>query len=456
MVVVQFSRRAPWLVVALGTVIVFTTLGLHHAFGFFLDPVTTSLPGVSRDSFGLAIAIQNLVWGFSQPLAGMVADRYGSGRVLFVGGLLYAGGLLVTAASSGPVGLHIGLGVLVGLGLGCATYAVVLGAVGRAFAPERRTRALGIASVGGAIGIFCSVPITLGLITRFGWEGALIGLAALAASVCVAAPFLAGRNDATAMQRSLGQALGEALRHRGFVLLVLGFFVCGFQLAFIATHLPSFLLDRQMPLWVGGAALTLVGLTNIAGTLGCGMLGDFFSKTRLLAVLYTLRALITLWFLVMSISPTTTLVFAAVMGLTWLGTVPLTSGVVAQMFGVTYIGTLVGIVFFMHQVGSFLGAWLGGLAFAPQVQLWSDPTGRMLVVPTVPMRTEIIQQRIIWTVAVGQSGWRRSRHPVRPQPLPPMPNTMRSARLADGAGLRQGHPDLAGDQRLSATPVENV
>lgn len=354
---------SPWLVVGFGTLIVFTTLGMRHAFGFFLDPITTTLTGVNRDSFGLAVAIQNLVWGFSQPLAGMIADRYGTARVIFVGGILYTAGLLITAASTGPIGIHIGFGVFVGLGLGCATFAVVLGAVGRAFPPERRTTALGVASVGGAVGIFCSVPITIWLITQFGWQGALVSIAALAATVCLAAPFLAGRSDRSSTQQSLGDALRQAIRHRGFLLLVLGFFVCGFQLAFFATHLPAYLLDRQMPLWVGGAALGLIGLTNIVGTFGCGVLGDRMSKTRLLTGLYTVRGVIALWFLLTPISPATVMIFAAVMGFTWLGTVPLTSGVVAQIFGVRYIGTLVGIVFLMHQVGSFLGAWLGGVVY---------------------------------------------------------------------------------------------
>lgn len=355
--------RSPWVVVAFGTFIVFTTLGMRHAFGFFLEPVTSALPGVNRDTFGLAIAIQNLVWGFSQPVAGMIADRYGTGRVVGAGGAFYAVGLLVAAASEGATGLYFGFGLLIGIGLGCATFAVVLGAVGRAFRADRRSTALGIASVGGAVGVFASVPITLGLISLVGWQGALIGIAALATTVCLAAPFLAGKSETGDAKQSLAEALRQAMCHRGFVLLVLGFFVCGFQLAFFATHLPAYLLDQGMPLWVGGAALGLIGLTNIGGTLLCGILGDRFSKTRLLAGLYFVRGVITLWFVLTPMSPFTVMIFAAVMGATWLGTVPLTSGVVAQIFGVQYIGTLVGIVFLMHQVGSFLGAWLAGVAY---------------------------------------------------------------------------------------------
>lgn len=354
---------SPWLIVTMGTVIVFVTVGMRHAFGFFLEPMTTALPGVNRDSFGLAMAIQGLAWGASQPLAGIAADRWGSGRVIFLGGLCYAAGLVVAAFAAGPLGLYLGLGLLVGLGLGCATFAVVLGAVGRAYPGRGQSRAMGIATVGGAIGIFCSVPITLALISWLHWQGALIALGGLGALVCLSAPFLAGRGSGAAGGQALSAALREAAGHRGFVLLVLGFFVCGFQLAFLGTHLPAYLIDSGLPLWVGGAALTLIGLTNVVGTYVCGALGERFSRTRLLATLYTMRGLVTAWYLLVPISATTTLIFAAGMGITWLGTVPLTSGAVARMFGVRYLAMLVGIVFFMHQVGSFLGAWLGGVAF---------------------------------------------------------------------------------------------
>lgn len=247
------QAASPWLVLGFGTLITFVTLGMRHAFGFFLEPVTSELPGVDRDSFGLAIALQNLVWGLSQPFAGMIADRYGSARVLFLGGLCYAGGLLVAAFSTGPVGLYIGFGGLIGIGLGCATFAVVLGAVGRVFPDERRSSVLGIATLGGATGMFFAVPLTLGLLTWLGWQGTLLALAGMGLLVCLAAPFLIGRSEGSASQQSLSEALREAL--------------------------------------------------------------------------------------------------------------PLTSGVVARLFGVRYLATLVGVVFFMHQVGGFLGAWIGGLVF---------------------------------------------------------------------------------------------
>lgn len=356
-------ERKGWTVLAFGALIVFIAMGMRHSFGLFLAPVTQDLPGLSREAFGFAIALQNLLWGLGQPFAGMAADRFGSARVIFLGGLLYGGGLIFAAMSTGPLGLNLSLGVMIGLGLSCTSYAVVLGAVGRHFPAERRSSALGIASVGGSVGIFFSVPITLGLIANLGWVGAFLGLAGIAAIMCVAAPQLRGRTVTAGPEQSMGAALKEAMQHRGFLMLVLGFFVCGFQLAFIGTHLPAYLADQRLELWVGGAALAVIGATNIVGTLGCGMLGDRLSKKKILAVLYLTRAAATAWFILTPISPATTIVFGAIMGFTWLGTVPLTTGIVAQVFGPRYLATLVGIVFLLHQVGSFLGAWLGGFAF---------------------------------------------------------------------------------------------
>jgi len=223
--------------------------------------------------------------------------------------------------------------------------------------------ALGIASLGGSIGIFLSVPVTLALIDTLDWSLALLTLGCIALAICVMAPVLSGKAVSEGPEQSLGAALGEALRHKGFVLLVLGFFVCGFQLAFIGTHLPAYLLDRHLDPWLGGAALATIGIANIFGTLACGAIGDRMSKKNTLAVLYLVRAAVVAGFILLPPSGATTLVFAAVIGLTWLGTVPLTTGIVAQVFGPRYLATLVGIVFLMHQTGSFLGAWLGGLAF---------------------------------------------------------------------------------------------
>ncbi len=355
--------RDPRLVLLAGALVALIALGMRHAFGLFLDPITRTLQGVDREAFGFAIALQNLIWGLAQPFAGIVADRFGSARVILIGGLLYAGGLIWAATSATPIGLTLGLGLLVGLGLSATSYAVVLGAVGRRFAPERRSTALGLASLGGSIGIFLSVPVTLGLIDALGWSMAFLSLGAVALVICLLAPVLSGRAEVDGPEQTLGDALSEALRHRGFALLVLGFFVCGFQLAFIGTHLPAYLLDRDLDLWLGGAALATIGATNIVGTLACGALGDRVSKKSLLAVLYLIRAGVVALFLLTPPSAASTLIFAAVIGVTWLGTVPLTSGIVAQVFGPRYLATLVGVVFLMHQLGSFLGAWLGGLVF---------------------------------------------------------------------------------------------
>lgn len=353
----------PRLVLAAGAIVAMIALGMRHSFGLFLDPITQALQGVDRESFGFALALQNLLWGLAQPFAGMIADRYGSARVVLVGGALYASGLICASASSSAFGLTLGFGVLVGAGLSATSYAVVLGAVGRRFPPERRSTALGIASLGGSVGIFLSVPITLGLIDAFHWPLALISLAFIALTICVMAPMLTGRADAEGPEQSLLDALSEALGHRGFVLLVVGFFVCGFQLAFIGVHLPAYLLDRNLDAWLGGAALATIGATNIAGTFICGAIGDRLSKKKVLATLYIVRAIVVTAFVLAPPSAITTLIFAGLIGFTWLGTVPLTSGIVAQIFGPRYLATLVGVVFLMHQIGSFLGAWLGGLIF---------------------------------------------------------------------------------------------
>ncbi len=357
------SASTAQLVLVAGAMIALVALGMRHSFGLFLDPVIREVQTVNRETFGLAIALHNLMWGIAQPFAGMIADKHGSARVIFGGGLLYATGLVVASQSTSAAGFIIGLGLLVGLGLSATSYAVVLGAVGRRFPPERRSRALGIASLGGSIGIFLSVPLTLGLIDTLGWSMALLGLGATALIICLLSPVLSGCAASAGPEQALRSAVNEALRHKGFILLVLGFFVCGFQLAFIGTHLPAYLLDRHLDPWLGGAALATIGATNIVGTYLFGALGDRASKRKILAGLYLARALFVLIFVFSPPSTVGTLLFAGAMGLTWLGTVPLTSGIVAQIFGARYLATLVGIVFLMHQLGGFLGAWLGGLVF---------------------------------------------------------------------------------------------
>ena len=357
------ALKGPILVLIAGGVVVFLAVGLRHSFGLFLNPVTESLSAINRETFGFALALQNLTWGLAQPIAGMIADRFGTARVVFVGGALYASGLVCASMSSTALGLTLGFGLLVGIGLSATTYAVVLGAVGRRFPPEKRTTALAIATLGGSIGIFLSVPITVSLVEHLRWPIALAVLAILALMMCLMAPLLSGKSEAGEPGQSIRTSLVEALCHRGYVLLILGFFVCGFQLAFIGIHLPAYLLDRQLGEWLGGAALATIGAANIFGTLAFGALGDRLSKKNVLAVLYVIRAAVIAAYVFAPQTAVSTLVFSAIIGFTWLGTVPLTTGIVAQIFGARYLATLVGIVFLMHQLGSFLGAWLGGLAF---------------------------------------------------------------------------------------------
>lgn len=357
------SPRAAQLALLAGAIITMIALGMRHAFGLFLEPVTQALPNVDRESFGFAIALHNLMWGLAQPFAGMAADRFGSARIILAGGILYGAGLWIASSSTSAVSLSVGFGLLIGLGLSATSYAVVLGAVGRRFAPERRSTALGIASLGGSLGIFLSVPLTMTLIDGLGWSVALIGLASLSLLICFLSPALAGRAEETGPAQSLGEALSEALHHKGFVLLVLGFFVCGFQLGFIGTHLPAYLMDQRLGDWLGGAALTTIGAANLVGTFFFGAMGDRMSKKRLLTLLYLARSVIVTVFIVSEPSTASSLLFAATLGFTWLGTVPLTSGIVAQVFGARYLATLIGVVFLMHQLGGFLGAWLGGLLF---------------------------------------------------------------------------------------------
>jgi predicted MFS family arabinose efflux permease len=358
------SRRA-WVVLTMGALVISIALGVRQSFGIFLAPIGADL-GAGREVFGFAIALQNLIWGLSQPFAGMIADRWGSGRVIAAGGVLYALGLWLTTVSVDPTSLYLSLGLLIGLGLSGTTFAVVLGAVGRLFPPEKRSVALGLTTAGGSLGLFFVVPGAQAVLSSAGWVVAILALAALAAFMAVLAPALGGRPaepETPAERQTLGEALAEARVHGGYWLLTIGFFVCGFQLAFIATHLPAFLGDRAVAPWVGGAALSLIGLFNVVGSYVCGVLGARRSKARLLTGLYLARSAVIAGFFVVPITEASALVFAALMGLLWVGTVPLTSGLVAQIFGPRYMATLFGIVFLAHQLGSFAGAWLGGAIF---------------------------------------------------------------------------------------------
>ncbi len=355
--------RPLWIVVVAGGTIVGLAVGFRQSMGLFLPSISADL-GIGRESFALGMGLMNLVWGVSAPFAGALADRHGAGRVTAGGGICYAVGLLVLTASGEGSQLLLG-GALIGLGLSGAGYTVVLGTVGRLTPPEHRGRALGLVAMGGSIGQFVALPYTQVLIGGFGWAA---GLAILAASALLIVPLavgIAGRPyvDNAAAAQSMGEAFAEAWGDRNFWLLNAGFFVCGFHLAFIAIHLPGFLADKGFQPWLAATALTVVGICNIVGSYVCAAMGERFRKKNVLSVLYLARAAIFALFLAVPVSEYSVMAFAAAMGFLWLGTVPLTSGLVAQLYGTTYMSMVFGMVFFGHQVGGFLGAWLAGRAY---------------------------------------------------------------------------------------------
>jgi predicted MFS family arabinose efflux permease len=359
-------KRTGWVIFS-AAAIVTIAMGVRQAFGLFLPDMSTDL-SIGRSSFGLSLALQNLLFGLAQPFVGVLADRHGAGRVVAGGTLLYAAGLIAASLAGSAIGLHLSFGLMVGMALSATTFVVVLGAVGRVVTPERRSMAFGIVTAGGSLGQFLVVPAGQLVIGELGWRMALVALAGLVAVMLALAAGVSGKPQAAGSQvggdgQTLRQALGEAAGHQGFWLLNAGFFVCGFHVAFIATHFPAYLTDKGLGLAIGANALALVGLFNIFGSYLFGQWGDRFSKKALLAALYAARGVVMIAFLVAPLTPVSALLFAAAMGFLWLGTVPLTSGLVGQIFGMRYLSTLYGIVFLGHQLGSFCGAWIAGLMF---------------------------------------------------------------------------------------------
>ncbi len=339
------------------------SVGTRQSFGLFLQPMTLEL-GWTRETFGFAIALQNIVWGLGQPFAGAIADKFGAARVIVAGGIFYALGLLMMAHSTTGLAFDLSAGILVGLGLSGCGFGVVMGVVGRAAPPAKRSAALGLVGAGGSFGQFAMLPFGQSLISNFGWLSALLVLAATSLVIIPLAAALAGRNTAAhAGSQSLSAAIREAAAHKGFWLLTVSFLVCGFQTLFIMIHLPAYLVDQGMSPTQGMTALALIGFFNIVGSYGCGLLGGHYSKKYLLVWLYSIRAVAISLFIALPLSTFTIWGFGITMGITWLGTVPLTNGLVAQIFGVKYLSTLFSIVFLGHQIGSFLGAWYGGLMF---------------------------------------------------------------------------------------------
>ena len=350
-------------VLVCAALILMLAMGVRQTMGLLLPPVTLA-NGWSRDDFAFAIALQNLLWGASVPFVGAFADRHGAGRVLVAGALLYALGLVLMANAATPLFFGLSAGLLIGLALSGTTFGVVLGVVAKVVPPEKRSVALGIASAGGSFGQFAMVPYGQALITGLGWYVALFVLAATVALIVPLAAGLAGRHvHAHASEQSAAQAFGEAVSQRTFHYLFWSYFVCGVHTAFIALHLPSYVRDAGMSAGVGMMSLALIGFGNIFGSYGAGWLGGHASKKWILTWIYGLRSLLIVLLLAAPKVPATLYVFAFCMGLLWLSTVPLTNALVAQIFGLKHVSMLAGLVFFGHQIGGFLGAWIGGVIF---------------------------------------------------------------------------------------------
>jgi len=359
--------RTPLVILVCGCLISLVSFGPRSSLGFFLAPLSQANHW-DREVFSVAFAIQNLLWGVGQPLAGGIADRFGATRIIMLGATAYALGLALMAYATTPLALGLSAGVLIGFGLSGCSFTVVIGAFGKLLPPEWRSLAFGGGTAAGSFGQFLYSPIGVALMDKFGWQTALLIFAGvtmliLPLSLALATPRSAATAAAAIAPQSFRHAMTEAFGHRSYVLLVLGFFTCGFQLAFTTVHLPSYLVDRGLSAEVGGWTLAIIGLFNIIGSLGAGYLGNRMPKRYLLSAIYFARAISILVFISLPANPLTTLIFGAVTGLLWLSTVPPTSGLVAVMFGTRWLAMLFGFAFFSHQVGGFLGVWLGGFVF---------------------------------------------------------------------------------------------
>jgi MFS family permease len=363
----QVRAAFPWAIIISGSLIALMTFGPRSAMGFFQLPMIEER-GWDRTTFGLAMAIQNLVWGLGQPVFGAISDRFGSWRVLAFSGLSYAAGLYLMSVAENPTALHISGGVLVGLGIASGSFGIIMAAFARNVPAERRAFVFGIGTAAGSAGMATFSPITVGMIQALGWQDTLVWLAALMLIIPLVALPLAGNAHSPRMSRAereqtIAAALREAFGHYSYVLLTAGFFVCGFQIAFITAHFPAYIGDIGIDAKWAGIALMLIGLFNIAGSLGSGIAAQQLPKQKLLAWIYILRSVTVTLFLLLPQTPLSVIVFACVMGILWLSTVPPTNALVAIMFGTRYLGMLGGIVFLSHQVGSFLGVWLGGFLY---------------------------------------------------------------------------------------------
>ncbi|WP_350446669.1 MFS transporter [Pseudomonas solani] len=382
-------RTSGWILLG-ASLILALSLGIRHGFGLFLAPMSAEF-GWGREVFAFAIALQNLIWGLAQPVTGAIADRFGAMKTVVIGGVLYAVGLVLMGYSHSPMGLSLSAGLLIGIGLSGTSFSVILGVVGRAVPPEKRSMAMGIAAAAGSFGQFAMLPGTLGLIGWLGWSSALLALGLLVALIVPLAGMIKDQPlPVAAHEQTLGEALREACSHSGFWLLALGFFVCGFQVVFIGVHLPAYLVDQHLPAQVGTTVLALVGLFNVFGTYIAGWLGGRLSKPRLLTMLYLLRAVVIVAFVYSPLSTWSAYAFGIAMGLLWLSTVPLTNGTVATLFGVRNLSMLGGIVFLFHQLGAFLGGWLGGYLY--------DHTGSYDMVWQISILLSLMAAALNWPV----------------------------------------------------------
>ncbi len=386
--------RLPIVVLICGGAILGLNMGVRQTFGLFLGPMTLDL-GIGRGSFALAIAVQNLIWGILTPVFGILADRYGTGRCLAFGGAVYSLGIAIMALGGSEASLHLGAGVMVGVAVSATGFPLVLAAVARAVSEKRRSLALGVAAAGGSVGQFMLLPSAQVIQGALGWSDTLLILAVLAALIVPLGAGLAGKPAAAAaggaVSQSLGAAVREAGRHRGFRLLTAGFFVCGFHVSFIATHLPAYITSLEFDPLVGATALSLIGFFNILGGLLAGYLGGRYRKKYLLSGIYLARAAAITLFLIAPKSEWAVWLFGATFGLLWLSTVPLTSGLVGDVFGARYLATLFGIVMFGHQMGAFFGAWLGGLSY--------DLTGSYDAIWLLSIALGLIAALLHWPIA---------------------------------------------------------
>jgi MFS family permease len=367
----QYTRQTlPWyfsplVVIIAGCLLAIVNFGVRSSFGFFTTPISEA-QNWPREIYSFGMALQNLLWGIATPVAGMLADRYGAARVIMAGAIVYCIGIIVMATAHSPLVFHLGGGILIGIGVAMSSFGIVMAALGRIVPPEKRSWAFGLATASGSMGQFIFSPLASLMVQAYGWQNALFMLAASTLLMLVfAIPLLiqntsGSRAVAGEADISMQQAISQAFGHGSYWMLVSGFFVCGFQLAFITIHLPPYLAEHGISKEIAGAAMALIGLFNVAGSYAAGIIGGKREKKLPLSLIYLLRSAAVAGFILLPITPVTTMIFTAIMGFLWLSTVPLTMGLVTVMFGTRYMATLYGFVFLSHQVGSFFGVWLGG------------------------------------------------------------------------------------------------